>query len=157
MDVLPFKGTSRSWIVGQQEHHEFHYREMLSPALREEKVQPPGQARGSWLEISSAVKDPGIMVDKLSTIQQCVLAVKKENGICPQHMLVSGVVPVHMEDFVLPPVRFHEVLSAHFSSLTRSVWEAAQPRGVLFLPVTKAGISILKSCQILNLRELKAP
>lgn len=69
--------------MGQQEHHEFHYREMLSPALREEKVQPPGQARGSWLEISSAVKDPGVMVDKLSMIQQCVLAVKKENGILP--------------------------------------------------------------------------
>lgn len=76
---------------------------------------------------------------------------------CPQLMLVSGAVPVHMQDFALPLVRYHEVLSAQSSALTRSLWEAAQPSRVLFLPVTKAGNCILKSCQILNLRELKAP
>lgn len=36
LGVLSFKGPGRSWINGRQEHHEFQYREMPSPALREE-------------------------------------------------------------------------------------------------------------------------
>lgn len=66
--------------MGRQEHHEVQFRETPSPAPREESAQAPGQAGGSWLEISSAVKDPGVMMDM---IQQCVLAVKKGNDILP--------------------------------------------------------------------------
>jgi len=43
-----------------------------------------------------------------------------------QHILVPGVVPSHMKDFALPLTELHEVLlSAHLSSLFRSLWIAA--------------------------------
>lgn len=52
----------------------------------------------------------------------------------PQHVLMPGVILTQYKTLHLPLLNFMRFLSAQFSSLSRSLWAAAQPTGVTATP-----------------------